>query len=228
MNGIPYQSAVGAIMYAMLGSRPDIAYAISVLSQFNSNPAPQHWTAIKRVLRYLNGTKDYKLVYGGRSNNVNPTLLGYCDADWASNIDDRRSMTGYVFTLAGGAISWQTKKQPTVALSSVEAEYMAATQATKEAIWFRSFFNELGMINIISSPTIIFSDSQGSIALSKNPEHHARTKHIDIQHHFIREQVALGTVSFKFISTDVMAADILTKGLSKNKHQEMVKLMGVK
>jgi len=130
--------------------------------------------------------------------------------------------------LAGGAISWQTKKQPTVALSSVEAEYMAATQATKEAIWFRSFFNELGIMNITSSPTIIFSDSQGGIALSKNPEYHSRTKHIDIQHHFIREQVSFGTVAFKFLGTAEMAADILTKGLPRAKHQEMVKLIGVK
>ena len=93
-------------------------------------------------------------------------MIGYCDADWASNIDDRRSITGYVFMLCGGAVSWQTKKQPTVALSSVEAEYMAATQATKEAIWFRSFLHELGISNITSSPTTIFSDSQGSIASS--------------------------------------------------------------
>jgi len=105
---------------------------------------------------------------------------------------------------------------------------MAATQATKEAIWFRSFFNELGIMNITSSPTIIFCDNQGSIALSKNPEYHSRTKHIDIQHHFIREQVSLGTVILKFIGTDEMAADVLTKGLPRKKHQEMIKLIGVK
>lgn len=229
MKNIPYQSAVGAIMYAMLGSRPDIAYAVTILSQFNSNPGLQHWSAVKRVLRYLNGTMTYKLAYGAESDyTISPTLMGYCDADWASNIDDRKSITGYVFMLAGGAVSWQTKKQPTVALSSVEAEYMAATQATKEAVWFRSFLNELGVANIMSSPTIIFSDSQGSIALSKNPEYHSRTKHIDVRHHFIREHVSFGTVIFKFVGTDRMAADVLTKPLAKNKHQEMLKIMGVK
>jgi len=181
-----------------------------------------------RVLRHLNGTKDYKLEYSGGTNIGDEILFGYCDADWASNVDDRRSVTGYVFMLACGAISWQTKKQPTVALSSVEAEYMAATQATKEAIWFRQFFKELGMIKVVPSPTIILSDSQGSIALTKNPEYHSRTKHIDIQHYFLRDHVLQNTVNFKFISTASMVADILTKSLAKTKHQEMAKLMGVK
>ncbi|MGH7239999.1 MAG: Ty1/Copia family ribonuclease HI, partial [Candidatus Saccharimonadales bacterium] len=136
MKNVPYQSAVGAIMYAMLGTRPDIAFAVTTLSQFTSNPGMPHWVALKRVLRYLNASANSKLVYSGCNGySAAPQLIGYCDADWASNVDDRRSTTGYVFMLAGGAISWKTKKQPTVALSSVEAEYMAATQATKEAIW---------------------------------------------------------------------------------------------
>ncbi|HVX00094.1 MAG TPA: Ty1/Copia family ribonuclease HI, partial [Candidatus Babeliaceae bacterium] len=163
--------------------------AVTILSQFSSNPGKPHWIAVKRVLRYLNGSINYKLVYGGiNGRQMDPELIGYCDADWASNVDDRRSVTGYVFMLAGGAISWKTKKQPTVALYSVEAEYMAATQATKEAIWFRQFFFELGMVHIWDESSVIFSDSQGSIALVKNPEYHQRTKHIDIQHHFVREK----------------------------------------
>jgi transposase InsO family protein len=122
MEKIPYQSAVGAIMYAMLGTRPDIAFALTSLSQYSSNPGHPHWVALKRVLRYLQGTMGYKLTYGGNHLlHVHPSLSGYCDADWASNNDDRRSITGYVFLLAGCAVSWQAKKQPTVALSSVEA-----------------------------------------------------------------------------------------------------------
>jgi hypothetical protein len=122
MSNIPYQSAVGAIMYAMLGTRPDIAFAITTLSQFSSNPGPKHWMAIKRLLRYLRGTLNYSLTYGNIGNHMTPSLVGYCDADWGSNVDDRRSITGYVFLLSGGAVSWQAKRQPTVALSSVEAE----------------------------------------------------------------------------------------------------------
>jgi len=150
---------------------------------------------------------------------MTPCLIGYRDSDWGSNVDDRRSITGYVFLLSGGAVSWQAKKQPTLALSSVEAEYMASTQATKEAIWWRTFLKEL-RVNT-SSATLIFSNSQGSIALGKNPEHHARTKHIDIQPHFIRERVNNGNVAFQFVTTDGMAADVPTKTLSREKHHRI-------
>jgi transposase InsO family protein len=223
-----YQSAVGAIMYVMLGTRPDIAFAVASLSQFSSNPSQTQWTAVKHVLRYLKGTSDYKLTYGEATTSLKNRTLhfhGFCDSDWGADIDDRRSMTGYVFMLGGGAVSWQSKKQPTVALSSVEAEYMAATQATREAMWWRTLLHELG---IQSYPTtVIHSDSQGSIALSKNPEHHARSKHIDIRHHFVREQVAAGTVALQYVPTEEMLADVLTKPLSRDKHTKLVRNMGV-
>jgi hypothetical protein len=223
-----YQSAVGAIMYVMLGTRPDIAFAVASLSQFSSNPSQTHWTAVKHVLRHLKGTSDYKLTYGEATTSLKNRTLhfhGFCDSDWGADIDDRRSMTGYVFMLGGGAVSWQSKKQPTVALSSVEAEYMAATQATREAMWWRTLLHELG---IQSYPTtVIHSDSQGSIALSKNPEHHARSKHIDIRHHFVREQVAAGTVALQYVPTEEMLADVLTKPLSSDKHTKLVRNMGV-
>jgi hypothetical protein len=226
MKDIPYQSALGAIMYAMIATRPDITFAVTALSQFSTNPGPQHWVALKRVLRYLNGTTDYKLTYGcpGDDKNV-PSLVGYCDADWGSNLDDRRSVTGYIFLLNGAAITWQSKKQPTVALSTVEAEYMAANQATKEAIWLRTF---LGEVNInIRSPTSIGCDSQGAMALTKNPEHHSRTKHIDIQHHYVREKVDDKSIEFKFISTVDMMADVLTKPLLKPQHEKLIRLIGL-
>jgi hypothetical protein len=222
---IPYQSAVGAIMYCMLGTRPDIAFAITALSQYSSNYGTKHWTAVKHLLRYLQGTQDYKLTYGLKKGDGDPVLFGYCDSDWGNDIDDRRSYTGYAFILAGGAVSWQSKKQPTTALSSVEAEYMAATQATKEAIWWRTLLSELGLV--ISGSTVLITDSKGSIDLAKNPEHHARTKHIDIRHHFIREKVADGTVKMSFVGTEHMGADILTKPLAKTRHHSLLKLLGI-
>lgn len=230
MAKVPYQQAIGAIMYAMLGTRPDIAYAVTALSQFSHNPGHVHWTGVKRLLRYLRGTIDYKLTYSGSPTspaNIRsfPTISGFCDADWGSDLNDRRSITGYVFTLAGGAISWQSKKQPTVALSSVEAEYMASTQATKEALWWRTFLKELGVSS--NSPTQLFSDSQGSIALAKNPEYHSRTKHIDIQHHFVREHVENRNVHFDFIGTESMVADVLTKPLPRDSHNKFVRGMGI-
>jgi hypothetical protein len=133
-------------MYAMLGTRPDIAFAVTALSQFNSNPGQPHWTAVKHVMRYLRGTVDYQLTYGplGKAA-ISPVVIGYSDSDWGSDADDRRSVTGYVFLLGGGAVSWQARKQTTVALSSVEAEYMAATQSTKDAMWWRSTLLEMGV-----------------------------------------------------------------------------------
>jgi transposase InsO family protein len=219
-----YQSAVGALMYAMLGTRPDLAFAVASLSQFSSNPGQPHWDAIKHVLRYMRGTTDYRLTYGGRAG---ASLLfdGYCDSDWGSSKDDRRSVTGYTFMLGGGAVSWQSKKQPTVALSSVEAEYMAACQAAREALWWQKLLHELGVAR--HPTTVIHSDSQGSIALSKNPEHHARSKHIDIRHHFIREQVAANHISLQYMPTEDMLADVMTKPLSRDQHNTLIKRLGI-
>jgi hypothetical protein len=222
-----YQSAVGAIMYAMLGTRPDIAFAVTALSQFSSNPGQVHWTAVQRLLRYLAGTLHYKLTYGPPRQQA-MAFYGYCDSDWGSDIDNRRSVTGYVFMLGGSAISWQAKKQHTVALSSVEAEYMASAQAAREAMWCRTMLRELGLHGLVTMPTAIYSDSQGSIALSRNPEHHARSKHIDIRHHYIREQVAAGTIELRYVSTDDMVADALTKPLSRDKHVRFTAMLGIR
>ena len=211
-------------MYAMLGTRPDLAFAVASLSQFSSNPGQPHWDAIKHVLRYLRGTADHRLTYGSHTGT---SLLfdGYCDSDWGSSKDDRRSVTGYAFMLGGGAVSWQSKKQPTVALSSVEAEYMAACQAAREALWWQKLLHELGVAR--HPTTVIHSDSQGSIALSKNPEHHARSKHIDIRHHFIREQVAANHISLQYMPTEDMLADVMTKPLSRDQHNLLIRRLGV-
>lgn len=134
-----YKSAVGPLMYAMLDTRPDIAYFVSVVSRYASNPDSGHWQAVKRIFRYLRGTIDLKLTY---RSNLQP-LIGYTDADWASDRYTRRPTSGFVFNVGSGAISWSSKRQPTVALSTCEAEYMGQTQATKEAVWLRSLLNEI-------------------------------------------------------------------------------------
>jgi hypothetical protein len=223
MKNVPYQSAIGSLMYAMLGTRPDIAYAVGAVSQYCSNPGRGHWTAVKRILRYLKGTMNFSLEYKG----TNEQLIGYSDADWAGNIDDRRSTTGYVFLVADGAVSWNSRKQPTVALSTTEAEYMALAHATKEGVWIRRFLSEIGLGSPCQKPTPIYSDNQGSIALVKNPVNHARTKHIDIKHHFVREKTEGGQVQVIFCGTEEMVADVLTKGLSKERHQYLSRRMGL-
>jgi hypothetical protein len=224
MAKVPYASAVGALMYAALATRPDIAYAVTALCQFMANPAISHWNAAKRVFRYLQGTKEHALAYGWNGGK-DQLLYGYSDSDWGNDVNDRRSVTGWTFLLHDGAVSWQSCKQPTVALSSVEAEYMAATQATREAVWWRAFLTELGMPP--ASATTIHSDSQGAIALGKNPEHHKRTKHIDIQHHYVREQVAAGSVTLSYVGTEDMVADVLTKPLAADRHAMLAAQMGV-
>jgi len=220
---LQYSAVVGMIMYAMLCTRPDLAFAITYLSQFAANPQPEHWMALKRILRYLRGSVELCLEYGGVDSDH--SLIGYADSDWGGNVE-RRSTTGYVFLLGGAAIVWSSKKQRTVALSSTEAEYMASTQVTKEAIWLRSLLRELELLK--AGPTLIRGDNQGSIALGKNPEHHQRTKHIDIQYHFVRQQVALKTVMFLYIPTSLMIADVLTKPLERVRHQELCTRLGLK
>jgi transposase InsO family protein len=219
-----YQAIIGAVMFAMVCTRPDIAFAVNTLAQFTSNPTPGHVDAVKRILRYLRGTVDRRITYTGTgSTESQPDLVGYCDADWGGGVG-YRSVTGYAFVLAGGAISWQSKRQKTVALSTVEAEYMATTEAVKEAIWWRSFLGGLG--HDVTRPTTLYSDNQGSIALAHNPEHHARTKHIAIRYHFIREHVADKTISLTFIGTSDMAADFFTKALERVAHERGAQGLG--
>ena len=218
-----YQKAIGSLTYAALCTRPDIAAAVGVLSQFMSNPSETHWSGVKRVLRYLRGTSTYGLVYDGKGGSE---LSGFSDSDWAGDVNTRRSTSGYVFQLGGSTVTWSCKKQATVAKSSTEAEYVALSKATQEAIWLRRLLNSLG--DEIRSPTTIFEDNQGAIDLSKNPKHHDRTKHIDICHHFVRERVATKEIAVTYCPTEEMTADIMTKGLHVVKFQKFRQMLGVR
>ena len=223
MSRVPYRSAVGSIMYVMKGSRPDIAAAFSYVSKFLENPKWRHWMAVKRILRYLQGTLHYGLIYG---LNIDDLLFeGFTDSDWAADRTDRRSISGNVFKLYGAPISWQSKKQQTVALSSTEAEYMAASLATQEAVWLRLLLEDLTIKQ--DSATILHEDNQGCISLSKDATNHPRTKHIDIRHHFIREKVENNVVKLEYISTDKNEADLLTKGLSRPQFEKLRQLIGI-
>jgi hypothetical protein len=204
----PYQSLVGSLMYLATCTRPDLAYCVSMLSQFNTCYQKPHVEAAKRALRYLQKTKLLGLSYGGGSN----VLIGYVDADWAGNSVDRRSYTGYAFCLGGAAISWEARKQRTVALSSTEAEYMALSDGAKEAIYLGRLLQDIRQVKC-DAPTTLFNDNQGSHKLAKNPVFHARTKHIDIRHHFVREALEEGHIDVQYMATEEMPADVLTKGL---------------
>ena len=222
LNQTQYQSAVGSLMYLSVSSRPDIAFAVNNLARFNSNPRKEHWSALKRVLRYLNGTINHGLLYkqGGPEH-----FVGYSDADWAGDLSDRKSTSGYVFMLSGGPISWSSRKQKCVALSTAEAEYVALSAAVQECMWLRQLEAELSGDN--DTPTVIFEDNQSTIAMAKNPQFHGRAKHIDIRHHFVREQLAHGTIQLEYCPTTEMTADIFTKGLNGERFKNLREKAGI-
>lgn len=221
MKLYPYQSLIGALMFLAVSTRPDIAYSVNFLSQFNVNYASEHWTVAKRILRYLKGTVNYGLMY----QKSGELLFGVVDADWGANTVDRRSYSGFAFMFAGAAICWDARKQRTVALSSVEAEYVAISEATKEAIYLRNMFNETSKP---CNKVVIYNDSQGAQRLaSSTVAHHGRTKHVDLRHHFIREKCNSGVIDLKYLSTEEMSADVLTKGLNGTKHNSCLNGLGM-
>lgn len=215
----PYSSAVGSIMYAMVGTRPDIAYAIGLISRFMSKPGSIHWEAVKWLLRYIRGSADLNLVFT-RDKNFN--IQGYCDSDFAADLDRRRSISGYVFTVGGNTVSWKSGLQPVAALSTTEAEYIALTEAVKEAIWIKGLISDMGFEEQKAS---IWCDSQSAIYLSKNNVFHERTKHIALKYHFIRDVIDAGEVEVHKIHTSRNPADILTKSIPVKKFESALELL---
>lgn len=229
MAKIPYQEAIGCLMYAAHISRPDICFAVSVLSRYNTNYGPAHWSAVKRVLRYLKGTIELKLTF--RHSGFGE-MVGYCDADWAGDLDKRRSTTGYVFQAQGGAISWATRSQPTIALSSTEAEFMSMAAAIQEALWLKRFEREI----FLEAPStiVLYCDNQGALHLAKNQNYHARTKHIDVRKYFIQENLHNENnlesdikMNLLYKPTAEMVADILTKAVNQNKLEKFFPEFGL-
>ena len=220
-----YAQLIGSLMYLALATRPDISYAVNRLAQFTSNPKAIHWTAVKRVFRYLKFTKDYKLTYGGEEADIKNTDINFfSDADWG-NGSDRKSISGYVTIIAGGAVAWSSKKQQSVALSTAEAEYIATTHAAKQVLWHRSLYSELNFL--LPTTSTIFTDNQAAISISHHPEFHARTKHIDIAYHFLRDLISTGTINTVYVNTHENLADIFTKGLTQIVHQDLTHRIGV-
>ena len=201
MRNIPYHEAIGSLMYAMLGTRLDICFAIQTVSRFNNSPGLPHWEAVKWIFRYLIGMKDLWLGYGGQKRE----LIGYADAD-GSMAEDRKAVSGYVFIVNGGAISWSAKWQAIISLSTTESEYVAATYAAKETLWLRSLISQLfGMT--LNATTLCF-DNQSAIAC---------TKHIDIRFHFIHWIIEDGKLCLIYCPTKEMVADMFTKVLPSTK-----------
>lgn len=218
---IPYQKLIGGLMYLAVLTRPDIAYSVSFLSQFNNCYDNVTWAYAKRILKYLKKTTYYGLKYTRCGNDK---LEGYVDADWGNNIIDRQSYTGMCFKLAGSIVSWEAKKQKTVALSSTESEYMGIADACREAI----YLHNLSMEIINESYTItIFNDNQGALRLSSSSSFNKRTKHIDIRYHFCKDCIADKIIELRYLETAEMPADLFTKGLGNTKHYYFLQLLGI-
>lgn len=196
-SSYPYQELVGCPMYLAVNTRPDIAYTVSYLSQFNISFGEIHWKAAKRCLQYLKNTKDFLITYK-KAELDKPH--GYSDADWANSPVDRLSYTGFYFQLGGGPVSWESRKQPIVALSSAEAVYMALPSATKEACFVKRFTYDVTCMPI---KVVIYSDSQRTQKLSLNPVHHSPAKHIDVRFHFVREKINDKTVELIYIHMSI-------------------------
>jgi hypothetical protein len=213
-----YQELTGSLNYLAITSRPDIAFAVSRLCQFNKKPTFTHLKAAKRALRYIIHTRHFSLKYGGKQLQLQ--LLGYADADYGSNLVDRRSTTGYIFMFNEGPIAWSSRKQTTVALSTMEAEYMALSDAIRELLSRVYIITELGILTI--QPTIMYSDNQAAIAIARNEGDYRRAKHIDIRYHFIRNHLQNGRLELVYIPSEQQLADFLTKPLPTGQHNKCI------
>lgn len=221
----PYGQLLGALMWAQAATRPDLLFAVNLLARFQSNPGPAHWKALLHVLAYVKGTLDYKIVYSRElGGSIKPT--GYVDSDYGGDLDTRRSTSGYVFMMAGGPVSWSSKHQQTVSLSTTEAEYISMTRSSQQSLWMHNFMAEIGLEQ--SRPAILKVDNTSSIALALSTKGHAQAKHINIRHHYIRERIQEGDIEVSHIPSSENLADICTKPLARSAHDYLVGLMGLR
>ena len=223
MESVPYRQAVGSLMYLAVCTRFDLSTALGIVSRYLANPGRSHWEAVKRILRYLKQTRDCCLTF---VQDEKFELVGYTDADWGGCKDSYRSTSGFIWTLGGNPVTWQSKRQSSVALSSCDAETMAAVQCCKEALWLLEFLKELRINTTL--PVTIYCDNQSTIRVIKDPRAHFRTKHIGIQTQFVRELIDTGIVEFQYLSTNKQLAEFMTKPLTGVRLEELKVALGLR
>jgi hypothetical protein len=220
-----YQSAVGSLMHAMNVSRPDLAYPLSVLSRFLTNPTDEHLREVKRAAAYLSHSSnlaiEYRIDSTDNSGEKDGDLRGYVDASYAGCPDTRRSRSGYIFYLAGGPVAWASQQQKCTAKSSTEAEYLAYSEAGSEAIWLQRLLRDIG-IQKDKEPVTLYTDSEPAIAMTENRKAHTKSRHIETHWHWIREQIQERKISLRHTPGSTLVADGLTKALTKTKHAEFI------
>ena len=217
-----YQSAIGSLLYLSGKTRPDVAFIVNKLARFCAKPSVEHMSAVKRVLRYIKGTINFGLLY---SKQKSDDCVGYCDSDWAGDVEDRKSTSGYSFQLGGAAISWNSTKQSCVALSTAEAEYVALSHAAQEAAWLNHLLSDLKYSK--RKPMVIYEDNTAAICIANDSQCNKKTKHIDLRFHYIRDQIYQKKICLEYCKSEDMVADILTKGLSPDKFLKLRTLIGV-
>jgi hypothetical protein len=223
MEKVPYRQAIGSLQYLVQGTRPDIAFAVSKLGQYSSNPEMKHWNALKHVLRYLQSTADFEL----KIEIGEVRIDAFCDADWASCIDERKSQTGYLVRVGNSPVIWKSYKQKCISLSTQEAEYISITECTKEILWITQLLKEIGLEDCYQYPIRIRTDNQAAMILASKPIMTGRSKHIEIKYHFVQDVVARGIMKLEYVQSTENAADIFTKALPKLRHHDMVKLLSI-
>jgi KUP system potassium uptake protein len=225
-NEFPYREAIGMLMYLATSTRPDLSFSIGQLSRFVARPSSKHIGTVKRVLRYLGGTQNYGITYTRTSQASDPIIVqGFCDSDWANDMDTRKSTTGFVFALSGGAIAWMSRRQSIIALSTAEAEYVAACEATMEALAMRHILEEL-----LPNKGLKFYlgiDSQAAFVMATNPTYSRRTRHIELRWHYVREQVEKEAIVLRKVKGEDNPADAFTKPLDKKRLKRLLQLFGV-
>jgi hypothetical protein len=222
MLGVPYREAIGSLLFLAVRTRPDIAVAVSILSKHVQCPRPCHWEGVKRVLRYLKGTMSMGLTYNGE--DPSPALTIYCDADWATDPEDRHSRSGVVCFLGKNLVSWSSRKQSTPSVSSCEAEYVSLFEAGRDAVWIRSLMCELGLCPG-STPTQILHDNQGSIAWAEGGLR--KVKHVELKYHHSQYLISTGQIKISYVASALNAADCMTKALTGTFFQKSLQFLNI-
>ena len=225
MSEVPYRRLIGSLIYLALNTRPDLLYAVTKLSQYNTDPGEAHWHQAKHVLRYLNKTEDHGLTY---ERNEEPRIKIYCDANWASDVDDRHSLSGMIMKLGRNTVQWYSSKQKSILTSTMEAEYVALARGAKEAIWVRMILKELDLfVYLVSDSIEMYCDNRAAIDYSKNRMENNKTKHIDIAYHIVREMVEENEIKVLYVATNENPADVITKGLKRLAHKRGTESLGL-
>jgi hypothetical protein len=224
MKAVPYASAIGILQYAQVCTRPDLAFITGVLGRYQSNPGIEHWNMVKKILRYVQGIKDLMLTYR-RSDSLE--IKGYSNADYAGDKDERKSTTGYVFTLAEGAISWRSYKQTIVASTTMYAKFIACFEATNQVLWLNKFIPDLKVVHCIDKPIKMYCDNQPAVFYAHNNKSSKATKPIEVKYYVVKDKIQDQTIRLEHIRTKDMLEDPLTKGLPPNMFKEHLAGMGL-